>query len=107
MRYVARLRGLPNWIRKSGIGGMNAFLILCLSCLCACQKEIAYPPATERIEVPAYLYEPTDEPVFYGFDNMALLEWGMAMRESLRSCNADKQALGRIIKGEGDNDEEK
>lgn len=77
-----------------------------MSCLCACQKEIAYQPRAERTEVPAYLYEPTDEPGFYGFDNMALLEWGLAMRDSLRSCNADKQALGRIIKGERGDEEE-
>lgn len=56
------------------------------------QEEISEPPS--------FLYEPTEEPEFYGFDNMALLEWGLSMRDALRSCNADKQALGHIVKGE-------
>lgn len=39
----------------------------------------------------------TEEPLFYGYDNMALLEWGLSMRDALRSCNADKSALRKVF----------
>lgn len=81
--------GAPRWPR----GWMLACLMLCLS---ACAQNQATPAVVHRVErqyPPTSLLLTNQEPSLKGNLNQDLVQWSLDLRDSLRSCNADKSAL--------------
>ena len=69
------------------------FPIVCLGCS---NKTVATVPVVIRQDVPAYLTQQTPEPVWNGTTNSDLIEHIFDLRQSLKSCNADKAAIAGI-----------
>ena len=57
---------------------------------------MATVPVVIRQDVPAYLTQQTPEPVWSGTTNSDLIEHIFDLRQSLKSCNADKAAIAGI-----------
>ena len=79
--------------RTLRIGALLLFPIVCLGCS---NRTVATVPVVIRQGVPTYLTQQTPEPVWNGTTNSDLIEHIFDLRQSLKSCNADKAAIAGI-----------
>lgn len=78
--------------KKAAVGP----LLLCLTMCAGCCSKTAVETRYVATPIPAMLTAHTPEPAFTGTTNADLLNWALDVRDALRLCNADKDAITAI-----------
>ena len=74
--------------KRSSFGSMLSCLLLSAGCSAGKTQPV----------VPPQILAPCDEPVWEGKTNGDLVEYVGELKEALGRCNADKEAIAKILK---------